>query len=106
MKLLAERNQWEDVDRFLAAWGDVSYSTYLFLIMDCYKRGLYDKVVQFEQRMERAGQKPYASLMPLLEDARKKAEGGAVDACQGQHMNWNDLNFELDFDLDSNNSLF
>ena len=106
VKLLAERNQWEDVDRFLAAWGDVSYSTYLFLIMDCYKRGLYDKVVQFEQRMERAGQKPYASLMPLLEDARKKAEGGAVDACQGQHMNWNDLNFELDFDLDSNNSLF
>ena len=106
VKLLAERNQWDDVEGFLAAWGDVSYSTYLFLIMDCYKRGLYEKVVDFENRMEMAGQRPYSSLLPLVEDAKKKVENGTKDACEGHHMNWSDMNFELDFDLDVNDSLF
>ena len=106
VKLLAERNQWDDVERFLAAWGDVSYSTYLYLIMDCYKRGLYEKVIDFENRMEKAGQRPYSSLVPLIEDAKKMVTNGTKDACEGHHMNWSDMNFELDFDLDVNDSLF
>lgn len=108
VKLLAEKNQWKDVDQFLQAWGDVSYSTYLFLIMDCYKRGLYEKVVEFETKMEAAGQRPYASLVPLVEDAKRKLSGmeSAHDAHECQHMNWKEMDFEIDFDLDANEPLF
>ena len=114
VKLLAENGQWDDVDKFLQAWGDVSYSTYLFLIMDCYKRGLYNKVVEFEEKMQNAGQRPYASLVPLVEDAKRRTEemelrkglNGEEDACAGQHMDWKEMDFELDFDLDVNDHLF
>ena len=114
VKLLAENGQWEDVDKFLQAWGDVSYSTYLFLIMDCYKRGLYSKVVEFEEKMQNAGQRPYASLVPLVEDAKHRVEemelrkglDGKEDVCAGQPINWKELDFELDFDLDVNDHLF
>ena len=101
VKLLAERGQWDDVDGFLKAWGDVSYSTYLYLIMDCYKRSLWDKVVKYDQMMEAAGQRPYSSLVPLVEDAKKKMEMNSEP-----HLNWSDMDFNLDFDLDINNSLF
>ena len=101
VKLLAERGQWDDVDGFLKAWGDVSYSTYLYLIMDCYKRCLWDKVVRYDAMMEAAGQRPYSSLVPLVEDAKKK-----MKTSEEQHVNWSDMDFNLDFDLDANASLF
>lgn len=103
VKLLAERGQWEDVNGFLKAWGDVSYSTYLYLIMDCYKRGLWNRVIDYNDMMEEAGQKPYASLVPLIEESRKKIESTHDE---NAHMNWSDMNFDLDFDLDSNIPLF
>ena len=108
VKLLAERGQWEDVDAFLDAWGDVSYSTYLYLITDCYKRGLWERVVRYDQMMEAAGQRPYTSLVPLIEESKKKVadiRSGKLDANSG-HVNWSELDFDLDFDFDANATLF
>ena len=106
VKLLAERSQWNDVNGFLKAWGDVSYSTYLYLIMDCYKRGLWDKVLEYNTMMEQAGHKPYASLLPIIEESKKKQELCKNATTDDIHMKWSDLDFDLDFDLDANNTFF
>lgn len=109
VKLLAERAAWEEVDAFLKEWGDVSYSTYLFLITDCYKRGLWDRVLMYKKRMEDAGHRPYASLLPLIEDAEQRVEdakNGTSAAGKTELLQWSDLDFDLDFDMDSNDFIF
>ena len=109
VKLLAERAAWEEVDAFLKEWGDVSYSTYLFLITDCYKRGLWDRVLMYKKRMEDAGHRPYASLLPLIEDAEQRVEdakNGTNAAGKTELLQWSDLDFDLDFDMDSNDFIF
>ena len=58
-------------------------------------------MVKYDQMMEAAGQRPYSSLVPLVEDAKKKMEMNSEP-----HLNWSDMDFNLDFDLDINNSLF
>ena len=105
VKLLAERAAWGEVDAFLKEWGDVSYSTYLFLITDCYKRGLWDRVLMYKQRMEDAGHRPYASLLPLIEDAEKRVED-EKSGKKTELLQWSDLDFDLDFDMDSNDFIF
>lgn len=105
VKLLAERAAWDEVDAFLKEWGDVSYSTYLFLITDCYKRGLWDRVLMYKQRMEDAGHRPYASLLPLIEDAEKRVED-EKSGKKTELLQWSDLDFDLDFDMDSNDFIF
>ena len=110
VKLLAERGSWDEVDAFLKDWGNVSYSTYLYLVTDCYKRGLWDRVLMYEQHMQENGYRPYASLLPLIEDARQRVEaekngvGGAEE--KSEKIQWSDLDFDLDFDLDSNYPVF
>ena len=105
VKLLAERAAWGEVDAFLKEWGDVSYSTYLFLITDCYKRGLWDRVLMYKERMEDAGHRPYASLLPLIEDAEKRVED-EKSGKKTELLQWSDLDFDLDFDMDSNDFIF
>ena len=63
----------------------------------------------YKKRMEDAGHRPYASLLPLIEDAEQRVEdakNGTNAAGKTELLQWSDLDFDLDFDMDSNDFIF
>ena len=71
VRLLVEQGKWEEIDKLVYGWRDVSYSALQYLILNAHHQGEWKHVITFEEIMIQNGQKPYAALVPLIEEAKR-----------------------------------
>ena len=79
VRLLVEQRKWEAIDELIHGWKDVSYSALQYLILNAYHQGEWERVLSYEILMKEKGQRPYAALIPLIDEAKRnvlnKADG-------------------------------
>ena len=90
IRLLVENQQWEEIDRLLEQWNEVSYTTLQYLIVNSHKQHLYSRVLLYETKMIQNGQKPYAALIPLITQARQEVNRMNGTPQPSLFSDWND----------------
>lgn len=78
IRLLVESHEWEEIDRLLSQWEEISYTTLQYLIVNSHKQHLYSRVLTYEAKMVQNGQKPYSALIPIINHAHEEVNHPSV----------------------------